>query len=65
MRLHVALFDLKPDGVQLIGRTEDSDVVELVRERIAAQRRAQLAQLEGRHLRALPSPAPDDEEGGS
>ena len=46
MDLEVCLIETDEEGVRLIGRSFDSDLVELVRERIAAERRRELARLE-------------------
>ena len=46
MTLEVCLIETDEEGVRLIGRSFDSDLVELVRERIAAERRRELARLE-------------------
>ena len=68
--LDVALLEW-PDGRErggprLIGRTSDPDLVQVVREYIASQRRSELARLEvdpeGPSLRAVPRPEP---EGGA
>ena len=59
MRVEVALFELPdcPDlgGPRLLGRLTDPDLVEVVRERLAAARRRELSRLE-KPVRLLPDP---------
>lgn len=50
-RLEIALLEWPAEGgPHLLGRASDSDLIDLVRDRIAAARRRELAQL-GDHLR--------------
>lgn len=52
----VAIFETTPEGsTVLIGRTEDPDILKIVAERLAADRRRELAQLE-RPVRLVPGP---------
>lgn len=44
--LEVALFSSDGGAVRMVGRSTEVDLVELVRERIAAERRRELADLE-------------------
>ena len=46
MCLEVCLVASDEEGVRLIGRSADSDLVERVRERIAAERRRELARID-------------------
>ena len=41
----VGLFAITPEGMNILGHTRDPVLVQATRERIAADRRAQLAQL--------------------
>ena len=42
----IALFALSSDGTRLVGRTGDPELVRLIRGRLAADRRRELARLE-------------------
>ena len=44
--LQVGLFATSGDGVRLLGRTSEPDIVESVQERIVAERRRELAEIE-------------------
>lgn len=58
--LEVALFGSdRSGGLTLLGRLTDPDLVEAVSERIAAQRRRELATLEP-PVRPVPDPEPED-----
>ena len=46
MDLEVCLIATDEEGVRLIGRSADPELVELVRERIAVERRRELARVE-------------------
>ena len=45
-RLQVGLFTTSDAGVRLLGRTSEPDIIASVQERIAAERRRELAELE-------------------
>jgi hypothetical protein len=45
--LHVALIESDEGGTRLLGRTTDPDLVDRVRGCLAAERRRELAELEG------------------
>ena len=42
----IALFSISTEGVRLIGRTSDPELVAQVRDRLAADRRREIARLE-------------------
>ena len=58
MRTELALFELADDpsvaGPRLLGRLADPDLIEIVRDRLAAVRRRELARLEP-PVRLLPA----------
>jgi len=60
--LEVGLFRIGRDGVSLVGRTRDLDLIGAVRDCLAAERRRELARLEGRPVRLVP-PAEEREDG--
>ena len=66
-RFEVVLFESdEAGGIRLVGRTTDPALIEDARARILAQRRAEVAKLEGNpgqpHIRLV---RPPDEEGAS
>ena len=55
MRIELALFEIDDgSGPTLLGRLSDPDLIDLVRERITASRRRELARLES-PVRLLPT----------
>ena len=56
----VALFVESRDGVRLVARTQDKDLVELVRDRLAREHRRQLTRRRSPGLQPVP---PDDSDG--
>jgi hypothetical protein len=61
VRVEVALFELADDptvsGPRLLGRLSDPDLIDLVRDRLAASRRRELARLEA-PVRLVSNPKP-------
>lgn len=51
--LEIGLFAITPQGMSIIGHSRDLDLVEAVRQRIAREKRAALAQLTGPAARRL------------
>jgi hypothetical protein len=52
----IGLFATTPEGVSMVGRSMDPDLIQAVRAHIAAERRRELAELEGPVRPEAPEP---------
>ena len=59
-RLTVGLFATSESGTRLLGRSQDPGLVSAVRERIATERKRELAQIEGPVRLVVPNTRSDE-----